>query len=88
MQESGWAQGGAGDYRSRSGTCMQGSFSALYAQNITEPDGLRPTNAKRMLWGCIRTHFAGYDWFDSASIHTLRGFSNICTIAVGLEGRQ
>jgi hypothetical protein len=28
---------------------------------------LQPTNANRMLWGCIGTHYAGYDWYDSIS---------------------
>jgi hypothetical protein len=159
MQESGWQQGGAGDLRTGSGSCIQGGFGSLYNQAIAEPDGnviptvsngccqswslvqtkvfyqwmtwpmimrdtsfateylgatartcmdggyvnymsggtssqywtdysnystnpdgyngtvpnyyagsnpsLQPTNKNRMLWGCIGTHYAGYDWYDS-----------------------
>jgi hypothetical protein len=160
MQESGWEQGGAGDYRTGQSACVQGSFTDLYDQAITEPDGnvipamqngccqswsilqtkvfydwmtwpmimkdtsfaaeylgaqirtcmdggyvdymggtssqywvdytnyaanptgynanvpnyyggtdpsLQPTNANRVMWGCIGTHYAGYDWYDSIS---------------------
>ena len=37
--ESGWDQGEPGDKRTSQSTCVNGSFSALWNTNITEPDG-------------------------------------------------
>jgi len=160
MQESRWIQGGTGDLRTGTASCVQGTFSSLYSQPIAEPDGtviaavsggccqswsilqtkvyyewmtwpmimedtsfaveylgaairtcmdggyvnymggtssqywtdylnyrnnpdsyngtvpnyysggdpsLQATNKNRMFWGCIGTHYAGYDWYDSIS---------------------
>jgi hypothetical protein len=74
--ESGWLQGGAGDYRTTQSACVQGSFTALWNTTITEPGGSTVSchNCCYQSWSLLQTKVF-YEWMTWPEIMQSTAFA-------------
>ncbi len=74
--ESGWQQGGAGDYRTTQSACVQGNFTALWNTTITEPGGSTVScpNCCYQSWSLLQTKVF-YEWMTWPEIMQSTAFA-------------